>query len=74
MTLHKDVGGKISADNEMDESSCDVCGKETIKVQVECHDITLHKPGLKLAGKALRCLPTWSERFDMSEMPYECIS
>ena len=58
MTLHKDIAGDFSTDNEMDESSCDVCGQETIKVQVECIDITLHKPGLKLAGKALRSLPT----------------
>ena len=74
MTLHKDVGGNFSTDNEMDESSCDVCGQETIKMRVECHDITLHKPGLKLASKALRSLPTWSEGFDVSEMPYECTS
>ena len=74
MTLHKDVGGDFSTDNEMDESSCDVCGQETIKMRVKCHDITLHKPGLKLASKALRSLPTWSEGFDVSEMPYECTS
>ena len=49
-TLHNYVGGNFSTDNEMDESSCDVCGQEMIKMQVKCHDITLHKPGLKLAG------------------------
>ena len=70
MTLHKYIAGDFSTDNVMDESSSDVCGQETIKMRVKCHDITLHKPGLKLAGKALRSLPTWSERFDMSEMPY----
>ena len=49
-TLHKYVGGDFSTDNEMDESSCDVCGQKMIKMKVKCHDITLHKPGLKLAG------------------------
>ena len=51
MTLHKGVGGDLSTNNVMDESSCDVCGQETIKIQVECQDITLNKPGLTLAGK-----------------------
>ena len=51
MTLHKDVGGDFSTDNVMDESSCDVCGQATIKMQVECQDITLHRPGLTLARK-----------------------
>ena len=39
MTLHKDVGGDFSTDNVMDESSCDVCGQATIKMQVECHKL-----------------------------------
>ena len=50
MILHKDVGGDFSTDNVMDESSCDVCGQKMIKMEVKCHDITLHKLGLKLAG------------------------
>ena len=49
-TLHKYVGRNFSTDNEMDESSCDVCGQKMIKMQVKYHDMSLHKPGLKLAG------------------------
>ena len=48
--IHNYVGGDFSTDNEMDESSCDVCGQKMIKMAVKCHDNTLHKPGLNLAS------------------------